>query len=46
MALWWYRLASVREQINDRTPAIEAYQQALRYNPNYREARDALARLQ
>jgi len=46
MALWWYRLASVREQINDRTPAIEAYQQALRYNPNYREARDGLTRLQ
>lgn len=46
IALWWYRLASVREQINDRTPAIEAYQQALRYNPNYREARDALTRLQ
>jgi tetratricopeptide (TPR) repeat protein len=46
MALWWYRLASVREQVNDRTPAIEAYQQALRYNPNYREARDGLARLQ
>jgi tetratricopeptide (TPR) repeat protein len=46
MALWWYRLASVREQVNDRAPAIEAYQQALRYNPNYREARDGLARLQ
>jgi tetratricopeptide (TPR) repeat protein len=46
IALWWYRLASVREQINDRTLAIEAYQQALRYNPNYREARDGLARLQ
>jgi len=46
IALWWYRLASVREQINDRTLAIEAYQQALRHNPNYREARDGLARLQ
>ncbi|MCL2270204.1 MAG: tetratricopeptide repeat protein [Treponema sp.] len=46
IALWWYRLASVREQINDRNPAIEAYQQALRYNPNYREARDGLTRLQ
>ena len=46
IALWWYRLASVREQINDRSPAIEAYQQALRYNPNYREAREGLTRLQ
>lgn len=45
-ALWWYRLASVREQVGDKRPAIEAYQQALRFNPNYREARDAIARLQ
>jgi tetratricopeptide (TPR) repeat protein len=46
IALWWYRLASVREQIGDRTPAIDAYQRSLRLNPNYREARDGLARLQ
>jgi tetratricopeptide (TPR) repeat protein len=46
VALWWYRLASVREQIGDRSPAIEAYQQSLRLNPNYREARDGLNRLQ
>ena len=46
LALWWYRLASVREKIGDRTPAIEAYQTALRLDPNYREARDGLARLQ
>ena len=45
-ALWWYRLASVREEAGDRRPAIEAYQQALRLNPNYREARDGLTRLQ
>ena len=46
LALWWYRLASVREKAGDRRPAIEAYQRALRLNPNYREARDGLARLQ
>jgi tetratricopeptide (TPR) repeat protein len=46
IALWWYRLATVREQIGDRRPAIDAYQQSLRLNPNYSEARDALARLQ
>jgi tetratricopeptide (TPR) repeat protein len=46
IALWWYRLASVREQIGDRSPAIEAYQQSLRLNPNYREAREGLNRLQ
>jgi tetratricopeptide (TPR) repeat protein len=46
IALWWYRLASVREETGDSRPAIEAYQQALRLNPNYREARNGLARLQ
>jgi len=46
ISLWWYRLATVREQIGDRKPAIEAYQQSLRLNPNYSEAREGLARLQ
>jgi tetratricopeptide (TPR) repeat protein len=46
VALWWYRLGSVREALGDRRPALEAYQQALRYNSNYREARNALTRLQ
>ena len=46
LALWWYRLGSVREQIGDRNPAIEAYRQALRLNPNYVEARNGLVRLQ
>jgi tetratricopeptide (TPR) repeat protein len=43
-ALWWYRLGSVRESVGDLSPAIEAYQQALRINPNYREAREGLER--
>jgi tetratricopeptide (TPR) repeat protein len=43
-ALWWYRLGSVRESVGDLSPAIEAYQQALRLNPNYREAREGLER--
>ena len=46
LSLWWYRLGSVREAAGDRRPAIEAYQQALRLNPNYREARSGLNRLQ
>ena len=46
LALWWYRLGSVREQIGDRSPAIDAYRQALRLNPDYSEARDGLTRLQ
>ena len=45
IALWWYRLASVREQIGDKNPAIDAYQQSLRLNPNYREASEGIARL-
>ena len=46
IALWWYRLASVREQAGDQRPAIDAYQQALRLNPNYREALEGINRLQ
>jgi tetratricopeptide (TPR) repeat protein len=43
-ALWWYRLGTVRESVGDLSPAIEAYQRALRLNPNYREAREGLER--
>jgi tetratricopeptide (TPR) repeat protein len=46
LALWWYRLGSVREEIGDKAPAIDAYRQALRLNPNYNEAKNGLARLQ
>ena len=46
MSLWWFRLAEVREASGDITPAIEAYQQAIRLNPNYREAAEKLTRLQ
>ncbi|MDR2102693.1 MAG: tetratricopeptide repeat protein, partial [Treponema sp.] len=45
IALWWYRLGSVREALGDRGPAIEAYQQAVKLNPQYREAAESLARL-
>ena len=45
-SLWWYRLATVREQVGDKNPALEAYQQAVKINPNYREAREGLARVQ
>jgi tetratricopeptide (TPR) repeat protein len=43
-ALWWFRLGSVRESAGDLSPAAEAYQRALRLNPNYREAREGLER--
>jgi tetratricopeptide (TPR) repeat protein len=44
LSLWWYRLGSVREAAGDYRPAVEAYEQAMRINPGYREAADGLAR--
>jgi tetratricopeptide (TPR) repeat protein len=44
-ALWWYRLGTVRESAGDAAPAAEAYQRALRLNPNYREATEGLTRV-
>jgi len=45
MALWWYRLGSVREQIGDVGPALEAHRRALAINPNHSGARNAVVRL-
>jgi tetratricopeptide (TPR) repeat protein len=42
--LCWYRLGSVREETREWKPAMEAYQRALRLNPNYREATEGLER--
>jgi tetratricopeptide (TPR) repeat protein len=44
LALWWYRLGTVRESIGDFAPAIEAYERALRLSPDYSEARAGLTR--
>jgi len=44
VALWWYRLGTVREAAGELPQAGEAYEQALRITPNYREASDGLAR--
>jgi tetratricopeptide (TPR) repeat protein len=46
LALWWYRLGSVREAVGDLPQAVTAYERALRLNPDYREANDGLARAQ
>ncbi|MDR1747824.1 MAG: tetratricopeptide repeat protein [Spirochaetaceae bacterium] len=45
VALWWYRLATVRETVEDKTGAKSAYEQALRLNPSYKEAADGLSRV-
>ncbi|MDR3336361.1 MAG: tetratricopeptide repeat protein [Treponema sp.] len=44
-ALWWFRLGSVRESAGENVPAAEAYERALRLNPNYREVIEGLARV-
>jgi tetratricopeptide (TPR) repeat protein len=46
VALWWYRMATVRESAGEYNPAVEAYQRALQLNPNYTEAGTGLARAQ
>ncbi|MDR2897173.1 MAG: tetratricopeptide repeat protein [Spirochaetaceae bacterium] len=45
VALWWYRLATVRETVEDKTGAKTAYERALRLNPSYKEASDGLSRV-
>jgi len=44
MSLWWYRLATVRESAGENPGAVQAYEQALRLNPNYKEALQGLER--
>jgi tetratricopeptide (TPR) repeat protein len=46
VALWWYRLASVRESAGDYNPAAEAYQRTLLLDPNHGESIAGLARVQ
>jgi len=44
VALWWYRLGSVREAVGDFPQAATAFERALRINPDYQEAEIGLAR--
>ena len=41
----YYWMGRCYEKLNKRTDAIESYQAALFYNPEYIEAQDALAKL-
>lgn len=45
MPLWWYRLGLVREALREYSFAIEAFEQALRLNPNYQYAIQGLERV-
>jgi len=44
ISLWWYRLGLVRENAGDYASAVQAYTQALKLNPAYKEASDGLDR--
>jgi tetratricopeptide (TPR) repeat protein len=44
IALWWFRLGTAREASGEFVPAIEAYEQALKLNPNYRDAAEGVTR--
>jgi tetratricopeptide (TPR) repeat protein len=45
MALWWYRLGLAREALGDKIYAAEAFERALRINPSYTGAVEALNRV-
>ena len=44
VALWWYRLGTVREAMGDFSQAVSAYETAIKLNPDYQQAEDGLAR--
>ncbi len=45
IALWWFRLGSVREQAGDKPAASDAYRRALNLRPDYKEANEGLKRV-
>ncbi|GHV23980.1 hypothetical protein FACS189494_12260 [Spirochaetia bacterium] len=44
VALWWFRLGTVRESAGEKQYAIEAYERALKIDANYNQAKEALTR--
>jgi tetratricopeptide (TPR) repeat protein len=44
--LWWYRLATVQEALEDYAASAESYRRALRLNPAHAESAAGLARVQ
>jgi len=45
IALWWYRLATVREAAGDRSASAEAFRRTLALDPGYAAASEGLARV-
>lgn len=45
IALWWFRLGSVREEVGDKTVASDAYRRALNLRPDYKDATEGLKRV-
>jgi tetratricopeptide (TPR) repeat protein len=44
MALWWYRLGAVRESAGEYGSAAQAYEEALKRDSAYRQAREGMER--
>jgi tetratricopeptide (TPR) repeat protein len=45
LSLWWYRLGIARELGAEYASAVVAFERALKINPNYKEAAEALERV-
>jgi tetratricopeptide (TPR) repeat protein len=45
ISLWWYRLGTMRETLNDKPRALEAYQRALKLRADYKDALDGASRV-
>lgn len=46
LSLWWYRLGLMREILENKAGAIEAFERAIKLAPNYTDALNGLKRLQ
>jgi cytochrome c-type biogenesis protein CcmH/NrfG len=45
MAVWWFRLGTVRESAGDFAQAVPAYERSIALDPGNREAAEALERV-
>jgi len=45
IALWWFRLGTVRETVGDKIGASDAYRRAVKLRPDYQDANEGLKRV-